>query len=413
AIELTTDIQDVTCSGGSDGSAAITGVGNAVGQVSYLWSNANTTTQINSAAAGNFTVTVTDSKGCTVVQNLQIEEPEPIDLAFDIQPLICAADSNAAISVIASGGIPGYQYLWSNQATSNAISGLRAGVYGVTVTDSNGCTSIGNQIIELPGALQVSTELDDPLCFGAKNGRIHLVVSGGAVPYKYRINDEPFSGSSTFLALGAGIYNMEVTDGNGCQAFIVDTLNQPQPVIAQLPADTTLIFGDSLWITASAMNITGLPEFTWTSNLVEQISCTDSAYCDEIFIKPILSNVYRVKVTDENGCTGTATITVNVKKPKGIYVPTGFSPNGDQNNDVLVVHGLSRQVRKIVSFRLFDRWGELVYQDQDFSVNDQGRGWDGTFRGQPCDPGVYVWILEGLYEDGYTENLKGEVTLIR
>ena len=69
--------------------------------------------------------------------------------------------------------------------------------------------------------------------------------------------------------------------------------------------------------------------------------------------------------------------------------------------------------RNILIFKVFDRWGELLYEDQSFAVNQLSRGWDGSFRGQPNDPGVYVWVLEAEYIDGRRETLKGDVTLIR
>jgi gliding motility-associated-like protein len=96
-----------------------------------------------------------------------------------------------------------------------------------------------------------------------------------------------------------------------------------------------------------------------------------------------------------------------------VYVPTAFSPNNDLTNDLLVVHGISKQVRQIVTFKIFDRWGEQIYEDQNFEVNQPDRGWDGQFLGQPSDPGVYVWLLEAEYLDGHREKLKGDVTLVR
>ena len=98
-------------------------------------------------------------------------------------------------------------------------------------------------------------------------------------------------------------------------------------------------------------------------------------------------------------------------KPRRIFVPTGFSPNGDSANDRLLVHG--QPSARILDFRLFDRWGELVYETGNFTPNDPDIGWDGTFRGQEMDPGVYVWILEVEYMDGVTEILRGNTTLIR
>jgi gliding motility-associated-like protein len=127
----------------------------------------------------------------------------------------------------------------------------------------------------------------------------------------------------------------------------------------------------------------------------------------------LYSNTYRLTATDANGCTGTDFIKIKVEKPRGIFVPSGFSPNGDGQNDLLVVHGEGRQVREIIRFRVYDRWGELVWEDKNFQVNDLTRGWDGTLRGGACDPGLFIWVLEALYLDGYRAEHQGEVLLIR
>lgn len=102
---------------------------------------------------------------------------------------------------------------------------------------------------------------------------------------------------------------------------------------------------------------------------------------------------------------------VVVNKTRVAMVPTGFSPNGDQTNDRLLVHGQDGTV--VRSFRVFDRWGELLFEDADFAVNDKSRGWDGSYRGDASNPGVYVWSLVVEYKDGVKEALSGHTTLIR
>jgi gliding motility-associated-like protein len=174
-----------------------------------------------------------------------------------------------------------------------------------------------------------------------------------------------------------------------------------------------IVLGDSLVLSADVSNATGMTEFEWRSFLVETLTCVDAPECSMIQVKPYQTNTYVVKVVDENGCRGEAQVTVEVEKPRGAFVPTGFTPNGDLNNDRLIVYGKSQQISKVLTFNVFDRWGELIYQDRDFQVNDDSRGWDGLFRGKECDPGVYVWYLEVEYRDGYQETLKGNVTLIR
>ncbi len=312
-----------------------------------------------------------------------------------------------------TGGTPGYVFLWDNGATTAEIQGLVAGNYALQVTDVNGCIIADSVDVTQPDALLVTVELTEPECFGGQDGRIRLLASGGSTPYRYSINAGPFVGSGVFLALGAGAYNFQVRDANGCLASTTAMLGQPPQIQVTVGLDTTLILGDSLLISSTVNNAVGITTFVWGSALVDSIFCADLPDCEAIWVKPVTTNTYQLTVTDANGCTGKDEIRVTVEKPRGVYVPTGFTPNGDFENDLLVVHGKSQQVRKVLVFKIFDRWGELIYEDHNFSVNDTTRGWDGSFRGQPCDPAVFVWLLEAEYKDGHIDLLKGNVTLLR
>ena len=92
-------------------------------------------------------------------------------------------------------------------------------------------------------------------------------------------------------------------------------------------------------------------------------------------------------------------------------MPTGFSPNGDNNNDLLLVHGQNGV--KIKTFQVYDRWGEAVYVRENFDINDSSAGWDGKYRDQALNPGIYMWFLEAVYPDGFTEIKRGQTTLLR
>ncbi len=413
AIVLNTVIENILCSGGSNGAIDIASIQNMLQPVTYSWSNLSVGKKIENLSAGAYKVTVTDAAGCTAVGIYDLKEPEALSLNFQGTSLLCAGDSNASIIANVGGGTADYSFQWSNGANIPNISQLGAGQYTLTVTDKNGCTVSGAQSIAQPAALQLATQLTEPECFGEKNGRIKLLVGGGNTPYRYSINGGPFGGSSTFIALGAGIYSLQVRDANGCTNTLVDTLGQPPAIQVFIGADTSIVLGDSLLLSATIANTFGMAQYKWSSVLIDSFSCADAVFCDEIWVSPPLSNTYKLTVTDEHGCSGIGSIKVRVKKPRGVYVPTAFSPNGDLANDLLVVHGLSKQVRNILVFRVYDRWGELLYEDRDFAVNQNFRGWDGNFRGQACDPGVYVWVLEAEYIDGFQEILKGNVTLIR
>lgn len=413
AVSLQLAAQNVSCFGYSDGSVQVTGVQNAVGAVSFQWNNNGSAALIDSLPIGNYSVTATDSKGCTAVASAMLSQPDAMTLGFATQPLKCAGEINGSISTVVTGGMPVYVYQWSNGATSASLMNIGAGTYQLQVSDQNGCVVAGSVSVIEPNPMLISVEFTEPRCFGGLDGRIRLHVSGGTLPYRYGINGGALGGSDVFIALGAGTYNVMVSDANGCTASTTATIGQPPPVEVLLGLDATIILGDSLLISSTINNAVGVTRLEWSSVLVDTFRCAALPDCDEIWVQPGLTNTYRLKVTDENGCMGMGEMRVRVEKPRGIYVPTGFTPNGDFENDLLVVHGKSKQVRKVLIFKIFDRWGELVYEDRDFQVNDTTRGWDGTFRGQPCDPAVFVWLLEAEYVDGYIEQLKGNVTLLR
>ncbi len=413
AVTMQLTKQDVSCYGFSDGEAAVAGIQNAVGAVQYHWSNNGSSQQIDNLPSGNYSVTATDAKGCTAVGSTTLLQPDSLELSFQLQPLVCSEDSNAVITATVSGGTTDYTYLWNNGAGTATIQDLGSGIYALEVTDHNGCTIADSVVIEQPIALAIALENIMPTCFGGQDGRIRMFVTGGHTPYRYSLNGGDFGGSNVFLALPAGNYALQVRDGNGCIASATDLLSQPVPVEVMVGIDTTIILGDSLLLTSTVNNAVGITQIEWSSALVDSFTCIGMPECEEILVKPAFSNTYSVKVTDENGCMGEAEIRVTVEKPRGVYVPTGFTPNGDFENDLLVVHGKQKQVRNVSVFKVFDRWGELVYTDQNFPVNESTRGWDGSFRGKPCDPGVYVWLLEAEYIDGHIEFLKGDVTLVR
>lgn len=413
AITLGTQIQDVLCFGQSNGSIAITSSAGAVGAVSYVWNNDSTGLKITNLPAGNYQVTATDNNQCSTVKTLEVKQPQPLAVDFDTTPLVCNNDTNGSIMATVQGGVPNYTFQWNTGATTAEVSSLGPGNYVLLVRDSNGCTLTDSVQLFLPDSLMTRFQNVDPQCFGGNNGRLQLVVTGGTLPYRYSLDDGPFGGSSTFIGLKAGDYKVKIRDGQGCITEMSTSLSNPPPINVLLGPDTTIVLGQAVTISPEVNNASGLTSNAWHSALLEQLTCVDTPACNELLVQPVFTNTYFLTVTDANGCTGKASQKVQVEKPRGVYVPTGFSPNGDLENDRLLVHGKSRQVRNIRMFRVYDRWGELVFEDQNFNVNDATRGWDGQWRGKDCDPGVYAWYLEAEYADNYQETLKGEVTLIR
>jgi gliding motility-associated-like protein len=116
---------------------------------------------------------------------------------------------------------------------------------------------------------------------------------------------------------------------------------------------------------------------------------------------------YQVVVSDEAGCSDTAYVQVRIFKTEPrIFVPSAFTPNGDNNNDVF--RPIAAGMKQMEYFRVFNRWGQLV-----FSTTENGKGWDGRINGQEQASGTYVWLVKGIDYTGKEFSAKGTVTLIR
>ena len=113
-------------------------------------------------------------------------------------------------------------------------------------------------------------------------------------------------------------------------------------------------------------------------------------------------------IVDSAGCLSVDEITINVEISGDVYVPNLFSPNGDGVNDVLNIYGWSVDE---VDFRIYDRWGELIFQSSDPNLSSWG--WDGTYRGVELNSAVFVYTVEVTYMDGREQVQHGNITLIR
>ena len=118
-----------------------------------------------------------------------------------------------------------------------------------------------------------------------------------------------------------------------------------------------------------------------------------------------------LRAVDSKGCVATGITNVEITRLKDVFVPTGFSPNFDSNNDKLIIHG--REGTKVIWFRVYDRWGEQIFENTNFEINCMMCGWDGTFRGSAMPSGVYVWTAEVESINGERNILKGNTTVVR
>ena len=166
-------------------------------------------------------------------------------------------------------------------------------------------------------------------------------------------------------------------------------------------------FGDSVEL------ITGFKqavnEIVWSTNSSVEAPDTNTFLT---YVRPWQTTTYTVNAENEFGCTGEGMVTVFVETTLPVYIPSAFSPNGDGENDRFKVY-TGPGVEKILSVRVFSRWGGQMYEELEIDPLRQNFGWNGQIRGRPASTGVYIYSVDVLFEDGTRRNFAGDVSLLR
>ena len=129
-------------------------------------------------------------------------------------------------------------------------------------------------------------------------------------------------------------------------------------------------------------------------------------------VVPIITTTYSVTVSTHDGCTDEDEMTLFLERNDDLFIPNIFTPNGDGVNDEIVISG-GRDVERIISFLIYDRWGNVVFEGKDFAPGDETIAWDGTFRDEGVNPGVFAYRVIVELEGGDSVVRYGDITLIR
>ena len=210
-VATTTDV-DVTCNGNADGTINLT-VTSGTPTFTYDWDNGATSEDLSGLAPGTYTVQVFDNFGCTATASATITEPAVLTLTAEDDHVNCYNGNDGAIDLTIAGGTTPYAYDWSNNATTQDITGLTDGSYDVTVTDFNGCTATYSTVIDEPDTLVIQTAIYDATC-NAPNGSIQTLITGGTTPYITSWSNG--SNTANLNNVSAGTYTLTVIDAQGC-----------------------------------------------------------------------------------------------------------------------------------------------------------------------------------------------------
>ncbi len=316
ALSATTGgIVNVKCNGGATGSATVTAAGGTPAYT-YNWvPGGQTNATATGLTAGTYTVTVTDNHGCTATATAAITQPTALSAAASANPTICTGSTGSA-SVTAAGGTPAYTYNWAPGGQTNAMAtGLSAGSYTVTVTDKNGCTATASATVtSISGGLTAGiSSVTNIKCNGAATGSATATAAGGTLPYTY--NWAPGGQTNaTATGLTAGTYTVTVHDKNGCVATASATLTQPPLIVVSVSGTPEKCNGGSTG-TASSTTTGGTPAYTynWTPSGGTNANATG-----------LSAGTYTLTVTDANGCTKTASISIT--QPLALNITIANTP---------------------------------------------------------------------------------------
>lgn len=325
ALAATTSQTNVSCNGGSNGTATVSVTGGQ-SPYSYSWSpSGGSAATATGLGAGTYTCTITDALSAVLTKTVTITQPSaPVGGSTIITNVSCSSGSNGAINLTPTGGVSPYTFNWGGGVTTEDRAGLVAGTYTCVVTDNNGCTATVLATVTQPSsAVSGSTTVTNVACNAGTNGAINLTPSGGTSPYTFNWGGGVVTEDRT--GLSAGSYSCVVTDNNGCTATVSATVTQPAALGGSTAVTNVSCFSGS----NGAIDLTpsgGTPGYTynWGAGITSQDRTG------------LAAGTYSCVVTDANSCTSTisATVTQPAASVGGTTTVTNVSCAGGSNGAI-------------------------------------------------------------------------------
>ncbi len=403
-------IIDDACSQGNGGVTGITVTG-GVPNYDFSWNgNTTTTADLSGVGAGSYSLTISDQAGCTFVTgpyDIVATTGPTIDTTnMVITPDACGQSNGSITGIVYGGGTAPYTFEWNgNSSPDENLTGTAAGDYTITITDNTLCASTLGPItigsVAGPTVDDSGLTVTDEDCYAGDGAIAGLTIVDGTAPYTIDWN-----GNGALIDtsnLSAGTYTLTVTDDYNCvTTYGPITVNNSGAPTASFTVTNNPTAPDEIVLftnTSSADAVT----FDWdfgnglTSTDVDPTTIYDA---DGTYTVCLIAST-------ASNCQDTACVNVVVSELTSnvIGLPSAFSPNNDGHNDVLMVRGSGITTMK---FMVFNRYGEKVFES-----TDPGQGWDGTYKGQDENAGIFVYIVDYTLSNGETGMLKGNVTLVK
>ncbi len=375
-----------TCFNTTNGSIQSTVSGGTPGYA-YSWSNGASSPFLTNIPGGTYSLTITDSNGCTKTSTTTLNAPSALNVEPNVTNISCYGLQNGSISLNVSGGSAPYAYNWSNSQATSVITNLVAGTYVVTITDQNLCNGVYSYTITEPLELVVTTSQSGILCNGATNGFITLNAMGGTTPYTYLWSNA--TTTSSIQNVGAGNYTYTLTDANNC------TVSQTINIVGSSEIIPSISF-DAMTQQAHITVQGGTMPYTYIWN---------NGKTDSVITLTETGN-YSVTITDANGCTAVT----NYNHDVPLKIPTCITPNGDKTNDDFEITNIAAYPK--LTIKIYNRWGNLLFSFDGTGMEyaSPDKRWNGKDNGKDLPMGAYLYIID-LHND--KDPITGTVSIIR
>lgn len=385
---------------------------------SLVWTGPNgfssTDAMINVGQGGVYVLSVSNAQGCMIMDSIVIGvDTMPPSLMLDLIPINCFQDE-AVINIVNFDPTLDYSYVFDNQTPidfDESFASMTPGTYEIIAVDpSNGCETIEFLFVEDYVPLSADISVVDPACIDG-NGLLDVgLVEGGLPPYEWSLDGDDFTTQTSFADLAVGMHELLIRDSEGC------TINRPFEILEGIPFEfevpEVLILDSNQGIVLQPILPNPESQVTiaqWTP--AELFSC--DICLNTIFLGTESINV-TLEITDQFGCSASTTIFIEVPSDDFfLELPNVFSPHNNTGvNDFFFPISSETGIEQVNHMRVYDRWGNKVFENLNFQTNDTGEGWNGRYQGERLNPGVFVYHLEALTTGGEVIMRVGSVTLV-
>jgi gliding motility-associated-like protein len=404
AVFATATTANATCDGGNDGTITVTAGGGSAGYFYSIDAINFQTSSVFNVAPGFYIATIRDANGCTTtVPDIEVRLTNNLTISPAADEIMCEG-STVPLQAVSNAT----QYLWtpstglSNPGIANPVASPNITTQYIVTATLGRCSANDTVMVNINAAPVPDGGPDGDICVGQT---FQLQGSGG-VSYEWSpstfLND-PAIANPLVTPDRTIDYSLHIMGANGCRSLQPDIVrvNVTPPIkVTTTPFDTIVYEGEQFQVMASS----AATSYIWAP----ATGLSNPNIPDPIVTAGVAGEMILYKVTafTSAGCKGDGYVKVQVYKGPDLYVPGGFTPNGDGKNDKFFPFPVG--IKELIYFKVLNRWGQLI-----FSTNKLRDGWDGKFGGREEATGVYVWMVQARTKENKIITKRGTVTLIR